>query len=59
MMANQMSDKSKQLKMQNDVERDRMNKEIKNIKQETVRHHRRLEKRKAEEIEKGVSDDSS
>ena len=31
-----------------------MERDIKNFKQETVKHHRRLEKRKAEELERGA-----
>ena len=31
-----------------------MEKEIKKFKNETVKHHRRLEKRKAEELERGA-----
>jgi len=31
-----------------------MEKEIKDFKKETVKHHRRLEKRKAEELERGA-----
>lgn len=31
-----------------------MEKDIKEFKKETVKHHRRLEKRKAEELERGA-----
>jgi hypothetical protein len=41
------------LQNQNRIAKEKMEEEIKDFKKETIKHHRRLEKRKAEELERG------
>jgi len=42
------------MKKENKNNMDKMKKEIASFKEETVQHHKRLEKRKQEELERGA-----
>lgn len=52
-LADNIKDKSIKLYQDNHQKRIKMNEEIRKWKKETIKHHRRLEKRKAEELERG------
>ncbi|CAD8169176.1 unnamed protein product (macronuclear) [Paramecium tetraurelia] len=53
-LADQLKSEAIAMRDDNENRKKKMKSEIKTIKQETVNHHKRLEKRKAEELERGA-----
>ncbi len=53
-LADEIMQNSEDMRKDNRNKKRKMKMEIKEIKEETVNHHKRLEKRKAEELERGA-----
>lgn len=53
-IADKIREKSDEMILQNNISTRKMKEEIKKLKNETTKHHRRLEKRKQEELERGA-----
>lgn len=53
-IADKIREKSDEMVAQNNASTKKMKEEIKKLKNETIKHHRRLEKRKQEELERGA-----
>jgi len=53
-LAEKIKVRSDEMVLQNNVATKKMKEEIKKLKNETIKHHRRLEKRKQEELERGA-----
>ncbi|KAL4475443.1 hypothetical protein ABPG72_022078 [Tetrahymena utriculariae] len=53
-LAEKIKERSDEMIIQNNISTKKMKDEIKKLKNETIKHHRRLEKRKQEELERGA-----